>query len=345
MEYLIEKTVVDLEEALKKEPLICRELEVKMAENPMFLLWWWNNPEPSNDVLIQALEKSTVKNDYHEYDNIDIVIKSAWSSKQKGTGKSSVGLSMKLLYDEVISRNGFSLDEVFFVLTDKLRYIEENAGKLNSRMLILDEMLPLIGQSSNADTARMGRLDDTCRIRGINNVYVSPRGEQWFNNDLTLETVWKDPVNNVIVCCLRTSEDDALGWVAFPRPRWEIWEKYQAKKNEFLKKLDTGEIREMRFKGLYEKLVEKFDIENKFEEEKDYFDDLHAWIMEGGKGMKPIKPRVPITPKRLRTWIVTISPEYTGVELDVASESVYAMLEHNVLKKQQTGGENDGLLV
>jgi hypothetical protein len=144
---------------------------------------------------------------------------------------------------------------------------------------------------------------------------------------------------------LRTSEDDALGWVAFPRPRWEIWEKYQAKKNEFLKKLDTGEIRKMRFKGLYEKMVEMFDIENKFEQEKDYFDDLHAWIMEGGKGMKPIKPRVPITPKRLRTWIVTISPEYTGTELDVASESLYAMLEHNILKKQQTGGENDGLLV
>lgn len=321
---LVEELELDLESALYKDPLIARELEFKLEQNPNFLDWWGG--EPANDFLFNALGKAAIANDYGEYDNYDFIVRSGWS-KQKGIGKSSVVVSFKNFYDTVITENGFCMDEIFYTITEKIDYLKKNAGKLNNRFFVLDEMVPLIGQSSTADTLRMLRLDDTTRIRGFNNCYVSPRGEAMFSHDYYLDVVLKDVKHKTIVCCLRARDGTALGWVGFPRPKYNIWKKYQKRKKEFLVQLESGAIRKMQFKTVYEKLQEEFDIEGRYKHEVKYYTELTVWRESGEKKGKPIRPKVPLSPSRIRNLLVAINPEMTNQELDTGSEVIYAMLE------------------
>jgi hypothetical protein len=323
-DFFVSELELDLESSLYKEPLIAKELEFRLDNDPGYLDWWGG--EPANEFIFNALKESTIANDYGEFDNYDFIVKSAWS-KQKGIGKSSVAVALKLFYDEVVTENGFDLSEVFFTISDKIEYLKKNAGKLKTRFFVLDEMVPLIGQSSTADTMRMLRLDDTSRINGYCNAYVSPRGEAWFSHDYYIEVVLKDVDHKTIVCCLRARNGVPLGWLGFPRPRYSVWQKYQKKKRGFLKRLESGEVREMHFRSVYEKLEEMFEVEEKFRKQLLYYDDLSRWTEGGKKGAKPVKPFVAITPGRIRNWLVAVNPEMTNQELDTGAEVVFSLLE------------------
>jgi hypothetical protein len=173
----------------------------------------------------------------------------------------------------------------------------------------------------------MLRLDDTSRINGYCNAYVSPRGEAWFSHDYYIEVVLKDVVHKTIVCCLRARNGVPLGWLGFPRPPYNVWSKYQRKKRRFLKRLESGEVREMHFKTVYIKLDRMFSIEDKYRDQLLYYDDLGEWMDGGKKGAKPVKPAIAITPGRIRDWLVAVNPEMTNQELSTGSEVVFSMLE------------------
>lgn len=324
----IEYLDIDLADSLLSKPLFARELAPKLERDPNYLAWW--NRDSMNEAILTQLADTTVKNDYGEYDNLDFIVKSHWS-KQKGTGKSSLTMSCKIYYDEVlIPDNGFVIDEYFFTVSEKLKYHREKAGQLEQRFFVLDEQVPAIGQSSQANLMRMLRIDDTTRVRGFNNAYVSPRGIELFSHDYFLEAVMLDEKNQTIIACVRARDRTALGWMGFPRPPLKYWKEYQKKKLEFTKQLEEGQIVRMEFDWLYDKVEEMFHMERKYREELDYFEEFKEWHEGGQKGLKPMKPRVQVTPARIRDWAVACNPELTSQELETAKEVIYEMLREKV---------------
>lgn len=331
--FSIQELDIDLEGALMEKPLFARELIPKLERDEHYLDWWQRD-SMNNDIL-QELAETTIKNDYNEYDNLDFITRSAWS-KQKGVGKSSVAMALKLYYDNVLTDNGFNIEEYFFTVAEKIKFHREKAGLLERRFFVLDEQVPQIGQSSQANMVRMLRIDDATRIRGFCNNYVSPRGEELFSHDYYFDTVLKDVKHKTIICCVRARDRTALGWMGFPRPPKREWELYQVKKLQFTKELEEGQVVRMEFEWLYDKVAAAFNMEGKFQEELDYFTKFKAWN-ENRQGLKPMKPKVQVTPKRIRDWIVAVNPELTTQELASSGEFIYAMLEEKF--KKNSGGE------
>jgi hypothetical protein len=236
-------------------------------------------------------------------------------------------MALKIYYDEMLCGRGFIIDEYFFTVAEKLKYHREKAGELECRFFVLDEQVAMVGQSSQANLQRMLRIDDTTRVRGFCNNYVSPRGQELFSHDYYLDAVMKDEKHQTIIACVRARDRTALGWMGFPRPPLKYWKKYQAKKLDFTKQLEEGQIVRMEFEWLYDKVEEMFHMERKYREELEYFEEFKDWHQTGRKGLKPMKPRVQVTPARIKDWAVAANPELTAQELDTAKEVIYAALE------------------
>ena len=332
--FQIQEIEIDLADALLKEPLIARELVPKLERDPQFLDWF--KRPCMNEEILSKLEDTTRINAYGEYDNLDFIMRSAWS-KQKGIGKSSIVMSIKNYYDIIIMNNGFVLDEFFFSIPEKLNYLKLNAGSFYCRFFVLDEQVNLIGQSSTANIQRMLRTDDVTRIRGFNNAYVSPRGQEWFSHDYFLEAVLKDKKNKTNICCVRARDNTALGWLAVPLPPKQLWERYQEKKIQFTKDVESGQVYHVEYGYLYDKLNDKFKIEEKMQEEQNYYTSFKEWHESNRKGLKPIRPKLLVTPARIKNWLVAVNPEQTAQELSTASEVIFSMLEDKF-----KGGEKNG---
>jgi len=335
--YQLQHLEIDLRDALLSKPIIARELIPKLELNPGYLDWF--NRPCMNDAIFSELEQTTHMNDYGEYDNLDFIGRSAWS-KQKGIGKSSVFMSIKLYYDMYITGNGFLIDEYFFTVPEKLKYHREKAGDLYLRFFVLDEQVDMVGQSSMANVKRMLRIDDTTRIRGFCNGYVSPRGAEWFSHDYYIDIVLKDEKHKTIICCVRTREGTPMGWLGLPRPPKWAWKKYQVKKLEFTKRVETGQIVEWEFAWLYDKVEKAFDMEYLFQQELEYHNAFKLWSESDRKGLKPFKPKIVLSPSRIRNWIVAVMPELTNQEINTSSEVLYAMLD-----KKVRGGDSDNAKV
>ncbi len=309
-----------------KNPFLWAEVAETVRVDDSFLDFYTKKPEYSA-LLYNFYKNSSLPDDSGEFDNMDLILK-AWEpggramGKTKGIGKTTIGLSLKVMYDKNFGDGAFNLDEIFWTIPDKMKYIRKLTNDDVNKMFQLDESWELVGQSSRVDMKRMERLDEATRIYGYNNLYCQPkrrRGRETlkFNYDYQLQVCAKDVENNVVICALFNHDATrALGHVVFDRPPKNLWKQYQEKKNEANDRVRNQSIADYDIDEIYDHLLENKDLLNLYAEHMVYRDAVERKKL-GMDVQVPMKPRIAITDRRMRAWLQEYNRELTNNEMEV----------------------------
>jgi hypothetical protein len=253
----------------------------------------------------------------------------------KGNGKSSAALTAKFWFD-LYANNDFNVETVCFTIQDAIKYMKDNPD-IRDVAIIIDEQIDQVGDASVTRKKRFSRLQQTTRKHSISFFYCSPRNVFYRDRLFQRYNVWSlrlfDVASKTQMCfCTDSQNVYGLGSLYFPLVPKEIWDVYNAKKDDFIVKAKSQDVTSMDYADDAIKILNADQkIKTVFEEEAAFLAEKRSYDQmdrdEKKSSNKPYPPAERFNSKYLDMTIRMAKPDLIGSERDMVSKLLLKSLQ------------------
>jgi len=306
--------------------------------------------------IIRLLRDNDISDGFKEKMDTSITKEQSFDNSitaRKGKGKSELILFARDYYckrfeDLTGDVKPYNEDTLFFNVNQAVNFFHENEDNKNLKKecVHIDERGAITGMGSFTNPTRLINLTEQTRKNGINWFYASPSLRFGLSNDFVIEPIAIDFDHEVTWSIVRNRTNTViLGSLYTGRARPSIVKSYDVKKDEWLERVQTGNVQDLLgFDSLADEVIKGANLIEKMEKYKEYMVDIEEYRLltkqDKETVSRPIKPLVNVSKKYIENSITRLYPHLIYDERSILSDVIFEKLDEMGVKSE-TEGELD----